>query len=66
MRNFFSIGYLAVLVCCTLLAARMWYTSRGTSDPAQRRVLARFALGIAVFWLVAIAGYLGGFFTAPD
>ena len=66
MRSFFSIAYLAVLICCTVLAARMWYASRGTTDPAERRVLARFALGIAVFWLVAIAGYLSGFFTALE
>ena len=31
-------------------------------DEAERQVLTRFVLGIAVFWVVAAAGYWGGFF----
>jgi hypothetical protein len=64
VRNFFSIAYLVVLTCCTLLALRMWYTKRGTAgDPAEQAMFRRFVLGIALFWLVALAGYFGGFFS---
>jgi len=64
MRGFLSIAYLAILTCCTLLAIRMWWTRRGaTTDPAEQKVFGRFVLGIALFWLVALAGYLGGFFS---
>ena len=63
MRSFFSIAYLAILVCCTLLAVRMWYAQRGTTDPAERQLFRRFVLGILVFWLIAVAGYFGGFFA---
>jgi len=66
MRSLFSIAYLVVLVCCTLLAVRMWYTQRGTKDPAEKQLWKRFVLGVGIFWLIAIAGYFGGFFAAQE
>jgi len=66
VRDFFSIAYLVVLIGCTLLAVRMWAAQRGTNDPAEKRLFARFVLGIAIFWLVALAGYLGGFFSISE
>ena len=64
MLTFWSIAYLAVLICCTVLALRMWYVGRGASpDPAKQKVFARFVLGIGLFWLLALAGYIGGFFS---
>jgi len=64
MRAFFTLAFLAVLILCTLLAARAWYANRGRQvEPAERQVLLRFVAGLAIFWLVAIAGYLGGFIS---
>jgi hypothetical protein len=64
MPSLFSIAYLVILIGCTLLAIRMWYTRRGaTIDPAEQTVFRRFVFGIALFWLVALVGYLGGFFS---
>ena len=61
MSNLLAISFLVVLIALTLLALRMWYTQRGASvDEAQRRVFARFVLGLGIFWLVAIAAYFGG------
>ena len=61
MRAFFTLAFLAALVLCTLLAVRTWYGHRGREvEPAERRVFLRFVAGVAVFWLVAIAGWLGG------
>jgi hypothetical protein len=61
MNNFLIIGFLAVLIGLTLLAARMWYTQRGEDvSEAERRVFARFMLGLGVLWLVAVAAYFGG------
>jgi hypothetical protein len=66
MRNFLSIAYLAILICCTLLALRTWFTRRGASvEQAEKQVFNRFVLGIIVFWLVAVVGFLGGFFSFP-
>ena len=62
MRNFFEIAFLAVLTGCTLLAVRMYYAGRGmTVSQAEQRVLARFVVGLGIFWLLAVLGYLGGF-----
>ena len=63
MGNLFPIAYLVVLVGCTMLAARVWYQARGSGDPAQKQLLTRFVAGLAVFWLVALVGYLAGFFS---
>jgi bacteriorhodopsin len=64
MRAFFTLAFLAVLVLLTLLAARTWYANRGRQvDAAERQVFRRFVAGIAVFWLIAIAGWLGGFIS---
>jgi hypothetical protein len=63
MGTFFLIAYLVVLIGCTIFAIRAWYLARGSTDPAQKQLLARFVLGLAVFWGIAIAGYLGGYFT---
>ena len=61
MRAFFTLAFLAVLLVCTGLAARAWYANRGRQvEAAERQVFLRFVTGLAVFWLVAIAGYLGG------
>jgi len=63
MGTLFPIAYLAVLIGCTLFAIRAWYLARGSKDPAQKPLLVRFVIGLAVFWLIAIAGWLGGYFT---
>jgi hypothetical protein len=64
MPSFFSLAYLAVLVGCTLLAIRMWYARRNASvEPAEKQIFIRFVVGIMVFWLVAVLGFLGGFFS---
>jgi hypothetical protein len=61
MNNGLAIAFLAVLIGLTLMAARMWYTRRRPDVPeAERRVFARFVLGVAIFWLVAVAAYFGG------
>jgi hypothetical protein len=61
MPHFLAVGFFAILVVLTVIAIRIWYTRRGASvSEAERRVFARFILGLAVFWLVAIAGYFGG------
>ena len=61
MRAFFTLAFLAVLLLCTLLAARTWYANRGRQvEPAERQVFRRFVAGLALFWLLAIAGYVGG------
>ena len=62
--RFFSLAYLAILICCTLLAVRMWYARRNAPvEQAEKQVFNRFVLGIIVFWLVAVVGLLGGFFS---
>jgi VIT1/CCC1 family predicted Fe2+/Mn2+ transporter len=61
--SFFPIAYLVVLVGCTILAVRVWYQARSSQDPAQKQLLTRFVLGLGVFWLVALVGYLAGFFS---
>jgi hypothetical protein len=64
MRAFFTVAFLVVLVLLTLLALRAWTASRGKDmEDAERRVLLRFVAGLAVFWLVAIAGYVVGFIS---
>jgi hypothetical protein len=64
MRAFFTLAFLAVLLLLTLLAARTWYANRGRPvDAAEQQVFRRFVAGVAVFWLVAIAGWLGGFIS---
>jgi len=61
MRAFFTLAFLAVLLICTAFAARTWYANRGRQvEPAERQVFLRFVTGLAVFWLLAIAAYLGG------
>jgi hypothetical protein len=61
MPIFVTIAFFAVLVVCTFLAVRMWYTKRGTSvSQAEQRVFKRFVLGLAIFWLLAIAAYVWG------
>jgi hypothetical protein len=62
MNNVLTIGFLVILIAFTLLALRMWYTRGGTAgaDEAERRLFARFILGLGIFWLVAIAAYFAG------
>jgi hypothetical protein len=61
---FFTYAFFAVLLVLTLLAAKFWYENRGKDiEEAQRKVQQRFAIGLAVFWLIAIAGYFGGFLS---
>jgi xanthine/uracil permease len=61
MNKFLTIGFLVVLIGLTLLAVRMWHTRRGASvSEAERRVFARFMLGLGVLWLVAIVAYFAG------
>jgi hypothetical protein len=60
--TFWSIAFFAVLVALTSLAGWKWYAMRGANvAEAERQVFARFAVGLAVFWLVAAAMY----FAAP-
>jgi hypothetical protein len=64
MLTFFTIAFLAALLALTLLAAKTWYENRGKDiEPAQQQVQQRFVIGLAVFWLIAIAGYFGGFLS---
>jgi hypothetical protein len=64
MRAFFTLAFLAALLLCTLLAARTWSANRGRDvEPAERLVFRRFVAGLALFWLLAIAGYVGGLMT---
>ena len=61
MGNAVSIAFLTVLVLLTLIAVRTWYQRRGAAvDEAQERVFRRFVLGLLVFWMVAVAGFLWG------
>jgi hypothetical protein len=62
MPVLFTLAFLAVLVMLTVMAVRTWLAARGrTMEPAERAVFVRFVAGIALFWLVAIAGYAGGY-----
>ena len=64
MWTFFTYAFFAALLVLTFLAAKMWHDNRGKDiEPAQRQVQQRFAIGVAVFWLIAIAGYFGGFLS---
>jgi uncharacterized membrane protein len=61
MVDFLTIAFIVVLLGLTLLAMRMWYTTKGTEvSEAQRQLYGRFLIGLAIFWVVAIAGYFGG------
>jgi hypothetical protein len=65
MNDGLAIAFLVVLIGLTLLALRMWYVRRRPDVPeAERRVFARFLLGVAVFWLAAVAAYFGGPYLA--
>jgi hypothetical protein len=56
-----TIAFFAVLVGCTLLAIRMWYTRRGVDVPAaEQKVFKRFVFGLILFWLLAVAAYVWG------
>jgi hypothetical protein len=58
--TFWFIAFFAILLALTLFAGWKWYAMRGTNvAEAERQVLARFALGVAVFWLFAAAMYFG-------
>jgi F0F1-type ATP synthase membrane subunit a len=64
MLTLFTYAFFAALLVLTFLAAKMWYENRGKDiEPAQHQVQTRFAIGVAVFWLIAIAGYFGGFLS---
>ena len=61
MGNAVAIAFFTVLVLLTLIAVRTWYQRRGEAvDEAQERVFRRFVLGLLVFWMVAVAGFLWG------
>ena len=65
MVNFLTIAFVVVLLGLTLLAIRMWYTTKGSAvSEAERRLYGRFLVGLAIFWVVAIAGYFGGPFLS--
>ncbi len=53
MNNALAIASLAVLIGTNVVCA----PAAGRAG-AERRVVARFVLGVAIFWLVAIAAYL--------
>jgi hypothetical protein len=56
-----TVAFLVVLLGLTLVAIRMWYTSKAAAvSEAERRLYGRFLVGLAIFWVVAIAGYFGG------
>jgi hypothetical protein len=59
--SFWMGAFVVILLGLTGFAAWKWYEMRGTNPPApERQVFARFALGLAVFWLLAAAMYFGG------
>ncbi len=61
MSDFWGIVFFAILSVFTLFALWKWYAMRGmNAEDAERRVLARFAFGLALFWLFAAAMYFGG------
>jgi hypothetical protein len=61
MGNAVAIAFFTVLVLLTVIAVRTWYQRRGAAvDEAQERVFRRFVLGLLVFWMVAVAGFLWG------
>jgi uncharacterized membrane protein len=61
MVDFLTIAFIVVLLGLTLLAIRMWYTTKGQeASEAERKLYGRFLVGLAIFWVVAIAGYFGG------
>jgi hypothetical protein len=60
MVDFLTIAFVVVLLGLTLLAIRMWYSTKGSAvSEAERRLYGRFLVGLAIFWVVAIAGYFG-------
>ena len=60
MSNSLVIGFAALLVVLTHIALYVWSTRRGAEvSAAERRVFARFLLGICILWLVAIGAYFG-------
>jgi hypothetical protein len=63
--TYLSLAFVAALLVLTLVAVRMWYMQRGRAvSEAEQRVFRRFILGIALFWLVVVAGYFGGPFIS--
>jgi len=65
MVDFLTIAFVVVLLGLTLLAIRMWYTTKGSAvSESERRLYGRFLVGLAIFWVVAIAGYFGGPFLS--
>jgi len=61
MTKALIVAFLVVLAGLTLLALRMWYTKRGADvSEDERRLFRRFLLGLAILWLVVVAGYFGG------
>jgi len=66
MRAFFTLAFFAVLIVCTLFAVRTWWSAkRGAREmePAERQLFRRFIAGLAIFWLIAVAGFFGGFIS---
>jgi hypothetical protein len=58
--TFWFIAFFAILLALTFLAGWKWYAMRGANvAEAERQIFARFALGVAVFWLFAAAMYFG-------
>ena len=54
------IAFLAILVALTLFALWKWQEMRSANAPQpERQVFARFAFGLALFWLFAAAMYFG-------
>jgi uncharacterized membrane protein len=60
MSNSLVAGFAALLIVLTLFAFYIWATRRGADvSAAERRVFARFVLGICILWLVVIGAYFG-------
>jgi hypothetical protein len=53
--------FFIILLALTLFAGWQWYTMRGGNiEDAEQQVFRRFAIGLAVFWLLAVAAYFIG------
>jgi hypothetical protein len=55
------LAFFGILLALTLFAGWRWYTMRGSNiEDSERQVFRRFAIGLAVFWLFALAAYFLG------
>jgi hypothetical protein len=59
--NAWMLVFFFILLALTAFAGWRWYTMPdGDIEDAERQVFRRFAAGLAMFWLLAVAAYLMG------